>query len=62
MIGDAAYRIPIHTFHSFGNEIINRFRYMFREYTDAKPIDKMMASKILDDILTDLSYDDPYKP
>ncbi len=62
MIGQDAYRVAIHTFHSFGNEIINRYRYLAREYTDAKPIDTIESSRILDNILEWLSWDDPYKP
>ncbi len=62
MIWQDAYRVAIHTFHSFGNEIINRYRYLAREYTDAKPIDTIESSRILDSILEWLSWDDPYKP
>lgn len=62
MIWQDAYRVAIHTFHSFGNEIINRYRYLAREYTDAKPIDTIESSRILDSILEWLRWDDPYKP
>lgn len=62
MIGQDAYRVAIHTFHSFGNEIINRYRYLAREYTDAKPVDSIESSRILDSILEWLSWDNPYKP
>lgn len=62
MIGPDAYRVAIHTFHSFGNEILNRYKYMFKEYEDANTIDEILASRILDEILTPLAWDDPYKP
>lgn len=62
MIGPDAYRVAIHTFHSFGNEILNRYKYHFRDYEDASTIDDIMASRILDDILTELPWNDPYKP
>lgn len=62
MIGQDAYRVAIHTFHSFGNEVINRFRYLSKEYTDAKPVDMIESSRILDHILEWLSWDNPYKP
>ena len=62
MIGPDAYRVAIHTFHSFGNEILARYRYLFREYTDSGTIDTVTASRILDDILTPLPWNDPYKP
>lgn len=51
MIGQDAYRVAIHTFHSFGNEVINRFRYLSKEYNDAKPVDMIESSRILDHIL-----------
>lgn len=62
MIGQDAYRVAIHTFHSFGNEILARYRYLFREYSDSGTIDAVTASKILDEILTPLPWNDPYKP
>lgn len=62
MIGGDAYRVAIHTFHSFGNEILNQYRYYFREFEDATTIDDIRASKILDEILENLEWNDPYKP
>ncbi|MBC7503879.1 ATP-dependent helicase [Candidatus Gracilibacteria bacterium] len=62
MIGQDAYRVAIHTFHSFGNEILARYRYLFREYSDSGTIDTVTASRILDEILAPLAWNDPYKP
>ena len=62
MIGHDAYKVAIHTFHSFGNEIINRFRSYAREYSEAKVIDDISSSRILDDILEKLPWNHPYKP
>ncbi len=62
MIGPDAYRVAIHTFHSFGNEILNRYKYLFKEYEDSNTIDEILASRILEDILKPLVWDDPYKP
>jgi superfamily I DNA/RNA helicase len=62
MIGQDAYRVAIHTFHSFGSEVLNRFRYLSREYNDAKPVDTIESSRILDTILEGLAWDSPYKP
>lgn len=62
MIGPDAYRVAIHTFHSFGNEILNRYKYLFKEYEDANTLDDILASQILENILKPLSWDDPYKP
>jgi DNA helicase II / ATP-dependent DNA helicase PcrA len=62
MIGQDAYRVAIHTFHSFGSEVLNRFRYLTKEYNDAKPVDTIESSRILDGILEQLPWDSPYKP
>lgn len=62
MIGQDAYRVAIHTFHSFGSEVLNRFRYLTKEFNDAKPIDTIESSRILDTILEQLPWDNPYKP
>jgi DNA helicase-2/ATP-dependent DNA helicase PcrA len=62
MIGQDAYRVAIHTFHSFGSEVIGRFRYLSKEYNDAKPVDTIESSRILDSILESLTWDNPYKP
>ena len=62
MIGPDAYRVAIHTFHSFGNEILNRYKYLFKEYEDANTLDDILASQILENILKPLSWNDPYKP
>ncbi len=62
MIGQDAYKVAIHTFHSFGNEVLNRFRYLSKEYNDAKPVDTIESSRILDTILEALPWDNPYKP
>lgn len=39
IIGAAAYRVAIHTFHSFGNEILASYRTRIPDFVDAKPID-----------------------
>ncbi len=62
MIGQDAYRVAIHTFHSFWSEVLNRFRYLTKEYNDAKPVDTIESSRILDTLLERLPWDNPYKP
>jgi DNA helicase-2/ATP-dependent DNA helicase PcrA len=62
MIGQDAYKVAIHTFHSFGSEVIGRFRYLSREFNEAKPVDNIESSRILDEILEELPWDSPYKP
>ncbi len=62
MIGPDAYKIAIHTFHSFWNEVLGRYKYLFREYDDANVIDDITASQFLDAILAPLPWNHPYKP
>ncbi|MBX9809380.1 ATP-dependent helicase [Candidatus Gracilibacteria bacterium] len=62
MIGQDAYKVAIHTFHSFGSEVIGRFRYLSREFNEAKPVDNIESYRILDEILEELPWDSPYKP
>lgn len=62
MIGQDAYRVAIHTFHSFGNEILARYRYKIEWFEESKTIDDVSASRLLDTILEWLAWDDPYKP
>jgi superfamily I DNA/RNA helicase len=51
MIGQDAYRVAIHTFHSFGNEILSRYRYKIEGFEESKTIDDITASRLLDTIL-----------
>ena len=51
MIGQDAYRVAIHTFHSFGNEILARYRYKIEGFEESKTIDDVTASRLLDTIL-----------
>jgi DNA helicase-2/ATP-dependent DNA helicase PcrA len=62
MIGHDAYKVAIHTFHSFGSEILNQFRSLTPGYHNAKPIDPIESSRIFDSILESLPWDSPYKP
>ncbi len=62
VIGADAYKVAIHTFHSFGNEILNRYRSRISDYAEATPIDDIEASRLFDAILTALPWNDPYKP
>lgn len=62
VIGADAYKVAIHTFHSFGNEILNRYRSRISDYAEATPIDDIEASRLFDEVLTALPWNDPYKP
>lgn len=66
LIGSRAYRLPIHTFHSFANEVIRRYPEKFPRIigaTNALPIDQIA---ILEEAITESElellrpYGDPF--
>lgn len=61
IIGADAYRVAIHTFHTFGLEILNRFRYKLEEEKELTPIDEIESSRIFETLRKDLPYDHPWK-
>lgn len=61
IIWSEAYKVAIHTFHSFGTEIINKYKYKLGETADFTPIDDITKSKIFNEILGELSFDHPWK-
>ncbi len=57
MVGSRAYRIPIHTFHSFANEVIRRYPEKFPRIigaTNALPIDQI---QILEEAIVECPLD-----
>ncbi|MDD5197504.1 MAG: ATP-dependent DNA helicase [Candidatus Gracilibacteria bacterium] len=62
IIGADAYKVAIHTFHSFGNDVLNRYRHRVSDYAEASPIDDIEVSRLFDEILIALPWNDPYKP
>lgn len=62
MIGHDAYRVNIMTFHSFGNEIIQKYRAFSKEYSEAETLDDISSYSILDTLLEKLPWNHPYKP
>ena len=57
IIGPDAYRVAIHTFHSFGSEIISSHREYFYHGAVMKPADDLTQLEILTHIFDSLSYD-----
>jgi len=57
IIGDEAYKVAIHTFHSFGTEIINQNPQYFYKGAIYTPADELMRYEILEEILKDLKHD-----
>ena len=59
IIGEDAYKIAIHTFHSFGTEIINQHRQYFFHGADAQPADELTQHQIVTEILEGLDWRNP---
>ncbi|MDD3006960.1 MAG: ATP-dependent DNA helicase [Candidatus Pacebacteria bacterium] len=56
LIGKDAYKVAIHTFHSFGSEIINRHPECFYEGAIYAPIDEITKTEIIEDIIKNLKW------
>lgn len=61
IIGKEAYKVPVHTFHSFGSEIINQNREFFYNGAIFSPADDIARYQILIDIFDSLDYNNPLK-
>ncbi|MFA6096532.1 MAG: ATP-dependent DNA helicase [Candidatus Paceibacterota bacterium] len=61
LIGSDAYRVAIHTFHSFGVEIMNMHQEYFHEGASFSAADELMQLEFLDGIFDGLPYDNPLK-
>lgn len=59
IIGEDAYKVGIHTFHSFGTEIIGDNREYFFKGSGVKPADDLMQQQILTEIFETLDWKNP---
>lgn len=59
LIGPEAYKVAIHTFHSFGSEIINHRGQYFYNGAHFKPADELSTYEIMSEILETLPSDNP---
>ena len=59
IIGKDAYKVAIHTFHSFGSEIINQNREYFYRNALFQPADDLKQYEILRSIFEELPYSNP---
>jgi DNA helicase-2/ATP-dependent DNA helicase PcrA len=59
IIGKDAYKVAIHTFHSFGTEIINQNREFFYRGALFEPADDLNRYEILRAIFDELDYKNP---
>jgi len=61
LLGHDAYRIAIHTFHSFGVEIINRYPEHFYNGASFVPADDITQTEVLEDIFSAMEYANPLR-
>lgn len=59
IIGKDAYKVAIHTFHSFGTEIINQHSEFFYHGANFRPADDLSSYEIIRKILDELDYTNP---
>jgi DNA helicase-2/ATP-dependent DNA helicase PcrA len=59
IIGPAAYKVAIHTFHSFGSEIINQNGQFFYRGAQFRPADELNSYEILHEIFDELPHHSP---
>lgn len=59
IIGQPAYHVAIHTFHSFGSDIINHYPDYFTERQLLQQVDELGRYEVLRDIFEDLPHSNP---
>ncbi len=59
LIGPDAYKVAIHTFHSFGTEIINHHGEYFYHGAHFRPADELSSYEILSGLLEKLPHKNP---
>lgn len=59
LIGQDAYKVPIHTFHSFGVEVIASYPEFFYGGTRFYPVDDLTQMEIVEGLIRELPYDNP---
>jgi DNA helicase-2/ATP-dependent DNA helicase PcrA len=59
LMGQAAYRVGIYTFHSFGSMVMSRYSEYFYSALDMKPADELTTYEVLHDIFSNLPHTNP---
>jgi len=59
IIGKDAYKVAVHTFHSFGVEVINQNGQFFYQGAHFMPADELSSYEIISDIFKQLKYSNP---
>lgn len=59
IIGVEAYKVAIHTFHSFGSDIISQYRHYFYQGAHFRPADELSSYEMLRSLFDGLDHDNP---
>ncbi len=59
LMGDSGYKVPIHTFHSFCMDVINRYPEFFHEGASFHPADEAVKISFIEQIIKEMEEDDP---
>lgn len=59
IIGPQAYKVAIHTFHSFGSDIINQYGEYFYHGADFRPASDLSSYELLRSIFDSLDFSNP---
>ncbi len=59
IIGKDAYKVAIHTFHSFGSEVMSQNRDFFYQGAEFRPADELSTYEIIRSIFDELDYKNP---
>ncbi|HZJ34880.1 MAG TPA: ATP-dependent helicase, partial [Candidatus Angelobacter sp.] len=59
IIGKDAYKVAVHTFHSFGTEVINQNGQYFYQGANFHAADELSSYEIMRDIFEQLDYNNP---
>ena len=59
LLGSDAYKVAVHTFHSFGSEVINQNGQYFYSGAHFRPADELSSHEILTGIIEKLPHDNP---
>ncbi|MFZ2125842.1 MAG: ATP-dependent helicase, partial [Candidatus Saccharimonadales bacterium] len=59
IIGKESYKVAVHTFHSFGSEVINQNGQYFYQGAHFRPADSLSSYEIIRSIFESLGYDNP---
>lgn len=61
LLGTLAYRVGVHTFHSFGTEVISRYPERFYNGASFAPADTVVQIEVLEEIVSNLEHGNPLR-